>query len=281
MQICKTLEELKSQIQFYKANRRSIGFVPTMGALHDGHLSLCKAAKNENDVLIVSIFVNPIQFTQENDLIHYPRTEENDIRLLSSIDCDLLFMPTVEVMYPIKQDIIVGFGILEQQLEGKYRPGHFNGVGIVVSKLFHLVQPDKAYFGQKDLQQFLIIRKLVEQLNFPVQLVCCPIARDLDGLALSSRNARIKEEHRAEASLIYQSLLYAAELIKGNSLTEIKKAVMKYFAPTTSLQLEYFEIVDSRTLLPVSELSLPNELAICVACTLGQVRLIDNMLIKI
>lgn len=279
MQICKTLTQLKDTISSIKSERKIIGFVPTMGALHEGHLSLYRRCKSECDVVVASIFVNPIQFTNAIDLEKYPRTEAQDLAMLESVGCDVVFMPSVEEMYAEKPTLTISFGEIEQVLEGKSRPGHFSGVGVVVAKLFHLVQPDRAYFGQKDLQQFLIIQRMVSQLSFPITLICCEILRDEDGLALSSRNARIPAPLRTQAAYIYKSLQLAAQYIKLNKLSEIKQDILQFYAPNTDLKLEYFEIVDANTLQVVSAALPSSNLAICVAAYLGDIRLIDNFLI--
>lgn len=279
MQICKTLTQLKDKISSIKKEGKVIGFVPTMGALHEGHLSLYQRCKTECDVVVASIFVNPIQFTNAIDLEKYPRTEAQDLALLKSVGCDVVFMPSVEEMYPETSTLVMSFGELEQVLEGKSRPGHFSGVGVVVAKLFHLVQPDRAYFGQKDLQQFLIIQRLVSQLSFPVTLICCDILRDTDGLALSSRNVRIAAPLRAQAANIYNSLQWAAHHINIKNLAEIMNGIQQFYAPHTALDLEYFEIVDAHTLQAILPAKISSNIAICVAAHLGGVRLIDNFLI--
>ncbi len=281
MQICKTLTELKQAIDVLKNNRKKIGFVPTMGALHQGHLSLYHRCKQECDVTVASIFVNPIQFTNAEDLTQYPRNETQDLQMLEAIGCNLVFMPSVVEMYPTPADIKIYFGTIEEKLEGKFRPGHFSGVGIVVSKLFHLIAPDVAYFGQKDLQQYLIIKMMVEQLSFAVKVVCCDIQREPDGLAMSSRNVRIAQQHRDDATSIYKSLLLAQSILLSHSIHEIKKSIEQFYYPHSALKLEYFEIVDADTLEDISNIGINQSVAICVACQLGNVRLIDNLVVNI
>lgn len=279
MQICTTLSELQKVLTLVKQKGQTVGFVPTMGALHEGHLSLYRRCQQECDVVVASIFVNPIQFTNAEDLQKYPRTEAQDLELLEGVGCDIAFLPSVTEMYPQASTLKISFGELESVLEGKYRPGHFSGVGVVVAKLFHMVQPDVAYFGQKDLQQFLIIQQMVDQLSFPVKLVCCDISRDHDGLALSSRNVRIPAELRNQAAFIYQSL---QEVSKQMPLSheQLLKCIAPYYAPNTDLELEYFEAVDAQTLLPVHEDNLGHPIALCVAAHLGGVRLIDNKIVQ-
>ncbi len=278
MQICKTLTELKQAIDPFKHHYKRIGFVPTMGALHEGHISLYQRCKSECDITVASIFVNPIQFNNEEDLKKYPRTEAHDLDMLKSVGCDIVFMPPVEVMYPETSEIKIFFGNIETTLEGQYRPGHFSGVGVVVSKLFNMVRPDVAYFGQKDLQQYLIIKFMVNQLSFPVEVVCCEIKREVDGLAMSSRNVRIAPEHRVDAAKIYQSLLSAQNLIQKSSIENIKSQIAAFYAPNTFLELEYFEIVSAETLQPLQDVNSSTHIAICVACKLGAVRLVDNLI---
>ena len=281
MQICKTLSELKQAIDNLKKNRKKIGFVPTMGALHEGHLSLYHRCKAECEVTVASIFVNPIQFTNAEDLTKYPRNEAQDLQMLESVGCDLVFMPSVTEMYATPSEIKISFGALETKLEGKFRPGHFSGVGVVVSKLFHLIAPGVAYFGQKDLQQYLIIKMMVEQLSFDLKVVCCDIMREPDGLAMSSRNLRIAHEHRASAANIYKSLLLAQSMLQTNSIDEIKESVNQFYSPNTPLVLEYFEIVDANSLESLVQITSNQKIAICVACQLGNVRLIDNILVSL
>jgi pantoate--beta-alanine ligase len=246
---------LQLHLQPIKATGKKIGFVPTMGALHAGHLSLIAQAQQDCDLVVSSIYVNPTQFNNPHDLIHYPRTISTDSQLLESVKCDVLFLPDDQVMYPDKSRLKFDFDYLETIMEGKYRPGHFNGVAIVVSKLLHMVNPDVAYFGQKDLQQFTVIRQLVKDLSFPVQLVCCPIIREEDGLAMSSRNMRLTKEHRAIAPALYHTLQLAREWALEMPVEAVQQAVTAHLAIIPQIQLEYFEMVDSYTLQAVEDVS--------------------------
>ena len=259
---------------------KSIGFVPTMGALHNGHLTLISTAKQENDLAVCSIYVNPTQFNNAHDLAVYPRTLEADSRLLQEAGCHVLFAPTDAQMYPQPPVMRFDFGNLERVMEGQFRPGHFNGVGTVVSKLFHIVKPDRAYFGQKDLQQCLIIKRLVQDLSFDLALRICPTVREADGLAMSSRNRNLSVEQRKEAPFIYQMLLEAkAMLTSKKSITETQSFVYQSFANHPAFQLEYFEIAETDTLVPVAEQAANQPLALCIAAFMGKTRLIDNLLL--
>jgi pantoate--beta-alanine ligase len=267
---------LKQQI-----SGKTIGFVPTMGALHEGHLSLIKASIKETDFTVASIFVNPLQFNNKVDLELYPRNIDQDLKMLESAGCDLVFLPSADEIYKESPKISIQFGVLEEVMEGKFRPGHFNGVAIVVSKLFHFVNPDHAYFGQKDLQQFAIISQLVKDLSFPLTLHCCPIFREPDGLAMSSRNVRIPKEKRATAGKIYEALQLAkTTLLSSRDIEETKNKVKEFLKKYTDLDLEYFEIVDSETLQPVEELRQNYKIALCIAVYLNGIRLIDNVLLS-
>ncbi|GIV39610.1 MAG: pantothenate synthetase [Thermonema sp.] len=282
MLFLKNPQEAHLQCLTFKKEGKSIGFIPTMGALHEGHLSLVRRAKEENDVVVCSIFVNPTQFNDPTDLAKYPRTLEADRRLLESVGCDLLFAPQEQEMYPAPPVLRFSFGHLEQVMEGAHRPGHFNGVALVVSKLFHIVQPNKAYFGQKDYQQYLIIRQLVADLSFPVEVVPCPIVREADGLAMSSRNRRLTPAQRREAVILYQTLQEAKQrLLNGVSVEEVKKWVASVFAPLQKkdIRLEYFEVADGYTLSAVKDIHRHKEVVLCIAAYVGEVRLIDNVLL--
>lgn len=272
--IQETQDYLKSQTQAGK----TIGFVPTMGALHTGHISLIERAKNENDLAVCSIFVNPTQFNNLEDLKKYPRTLEKDCEMLRAAGCDVVFAPSPEEMYPSLPMLRMDFGTLETVMEGKFRPGHFNGVGIVVSKLFNIVKPNKAYFGQKDLQQVAVIRRMVQDLSFDLELISCPTLREADGLAMSSRNVRLSPEARALAPHIYKSLILAKEKLQaGFTVTEMQMTVNEYFAKFPEFSLEYFEATDFDTLLPIEAKIAVGKNALCIAAFLGGVRLIDNI----
>lgn len=271
------ISEIKSHLQSKIDEGKTVGFVPTMGALHDGHLELMRRAKNENDLLVVSIFVNPIQFNNPEDLKKYPRDLDADKNLLLSVDCDILFIPEVDEMYPDEVTKEYDFGQLETVMEGASRPGHFNGVGVVVSKLFDICIPHKAYFGEKDFQQLAIIKKLVEIESIPVEIVPCSIVREEDGLAMSSRNMRLTAEERASAPYIYEVLQMAKERRDILCPNMLKQYVLNQFSDRNEFDVEYFELADDVNLQPVE--SWKNEVGTIgfIAVNLGNVRLIDNI----
>ena len=274
MQVCYKIDELLSCIENFKQDGKTIGLLPTMGALHQGHLSLAKRAKAENDVLICSVFVNPIQFNNKEDLEKYPRDLERDIKLLEEINCDVVFAPSAEEVYAEEPEFTYSFGSLENVLEGPQRPGHFNGVATIVHKLFNWSKADKAYFGEKDFQQVAIVKDLVRQFSIPIEIVECPIYRDEDGLATSSRNVRLSPEARAIAPKIHEILLKSASLMKTLSVSQVKGYVEGEFKMRKEFTLEYFEIVDAKTLQPV-KVKGDNKTVGCVAVWLDGVRLID------
>lgn len=274
MQVCHKIDELLSCVDTFKREGKTIGLLPTMGALHEGHLSLAKRAKEENDVLICSVFVNPIQFNNKEDLEKYPRDLEADVALLDGIGCDVVFAPSAEEVYAEEPTEKYSFGALEQVLEGPQRPGHFNGVATIVHKLFKWARPDRAYFGEKDYQQIAIVKDLVRQFSIPVQIVECPIYRDADGLATSSRNRRLSAKARKIAPKIHEILLKSATLVKDMSYSQIKSYVEGEFAMRNDFELEYFEVVDAKTLQPIRRPS-ENGAVGCVAVWLDGVRLID------
>jgi len=276
----KTFSSIKNIQEFIseeKKNGFTIGFVPTMGALHEGHLQLMRRAKQENDLLVVSVFVNPIQFNNPEDLKKYPRNLEKDKQLLETVSCDIVFAPTVEEMYPEAVTTKYDFGKLETVMEGAFRKGHFNGVAVVVKKLFDIVLPDKAYFGEKDFQQLAIIQELVRMENLPVQIVPCPIVREEDGLAMSSRNERLTGDERKAAPFIHKTLKEAVKLSEKMNPAEIKKWVIEQFSATDVFQIEYFEIANDRDLQPITAWDKAFGTMGFVAVQLGQVRLIDNI----
>jgi len=277
MRTFKKIAEVSNYLRLQKELGKTIGFVPTMGALHDGHLSLMRQAKEENDVLAVSIFVNPLQFNNPEDLKKYPRDIQRDKDLLQNNGCDVLFFPTVSEMYPEEVTIQYDFGSLEKVMEGAFRPGHFNGVAVVVKKLFDIIQPDKAYFGEKDFQQLAVIQKLVEIENLTVQIIPCPIVRENDGLAMSSRNERLTPEQRQMAPFIYQTLMEAAKKLPEMAPAKVKLFVQNKFADTPGFRLEYFEIANEKELQPVFKLDKTLDARGFIAAWLGNVRLIDNM----
>ena len=274
MQVCHKIDELLSCVDTFKREGKTIGLLPTMGALHEGHLSLAKRAKEENDVLICSVFVNPIQFNNKEDLEKYPRDLKADVALLDGIGCDVVFAPSAEEVYAEEPTEKYSFGALEQVLEGPQRPGHFNGVATIVHKLFKWARPDRAYFGEKDYQQIAIVKDLVRQFSIPVQIVECPLYRDADGLATSSRNRRLSAKARKIAPKIHEILLKSATLAKDMSYSQIKSYVEGEFAMRNDFELEYFEVVDAKTLQPIRRPS-ENGAVGCVAVWLDGVRLID------
>ena len=272
-----TIASLHQHLRLLRLEQ-TIGFVPTMGALHEGHTTLIETARRENDVVVSSIFVNPVQFNNPDDLARYPRTLEEDCQKLEAAGCDVVFAPSAAEMYPEPPLLKLAFGALETVLEGAFRPGHFNGVGIVVAKLFNMVQPDRAYFGQKDLQQVAVIRRLIRDLSFPVELIRCPTVREADGLAMSSRNRNLTPAEREQAPALFNALTRAHDLLTdGHSAAQAKAAVTGLFDSNPDFRLEYVEIVNADTLQPVSEMLAPGQTAICLAAHLGKVRLIDNL----
>lgn len=280
MKVFNTVKELKNELASYRAEGKTIGLVPTMGALHDGHLSLVKRAKQECDIVVVSDFVNPIQFNNQHDLETYPRTLDEDVEKLRGVDCDYVFAPSVEEMYPTPSTDKYSFGILEEVMEGPRRPGHFSGVAVVVRRLFDIVEPQKAFFGEKDFQQLAIIKNLVQQINYDIEIVPCPIVRADDGLALSSRNKRLSPENRAKAPKIHATLSAATEKMNSMSVDEVKQWVMDVFTQDPAFEPEYFEIVEDVTLQPVASWDEAEGIVGCIAVWMDDVRLIDIIRFK-
>lgn len=276
MILCKTASELQNTIREMRQGSDTVGFVPTMGALHEGHLSLIKRSASENKITVCSIFVNPIQFNNPEDLQKYPRTPEKDMTLIAA-DCQILFMPSVEEMYPSKVTEIFNFGNLETVMEGACRPGHFNGVAVVVSRLFNLVKPDKAYFGAKDYQQLQIIRAMTNQLQLPIEIISCDIVRESDGLAMSSRNMRLANTERALAPFIYQTLTNCIQKTKECSPSKVIEFAIQEFSKHTEFEVEYIEIADEETLITINQFNKTIKARIFIAVWLGGVRLIDNL----
>jgi pantoate--beta-alanine ligase len=280
MKVIKLNSELKNQIR--KSELTPVGFVPTMGALHEGHISLVRSAVDLCPLVIVSIFVNPTQFNDKNDLKNYPRDLEKDLALLKKIlrDNDIVFTPSVEEIYPEEDKRVFNFGNLDRVMEAEHRPGHFNGVGQVVSRLFDIVKPDMAIFGQKDFQQLAVIKELVRQTGDKVKIITHPIIRESDGLAMSSRNMLLEPEIRKKASVIFRTISAASEMIVFHDIPEIKSFVEKMINSTPGFELEYFEIADDKSLTPVSEKSemdKNNSYFGCIAVRAGKIRLIDNI----
>jgi len=277
MQVFEKIKETREFIRKNRAEGKSIGFVPTMGALHEGHLSLMECATTGNDIVAVSVFVNPAQFNNPEDLKKYPRDLQGDLKKMEQLGVDLVFAPAVEEMYPEEVTRTYDFGGLDRVMEGQYRPGHFNGVAVVVHKLFEIITPDKAYFGEKDYQQLAIIRKLAEIENLKVKVIGSPIVRETDGLAMSSRNSRLSKEERAIAPVIYKTLKKATSLRGTKTVEEVRRFVHEEINNTEKMELEYFEIADSKTLTPIDSWEASDKPRGFVAAYLGNVRLIDNM----
>ena len=280
MELIQTIRELRAKLDALRGEGKTIGLVPTMGALHAGHASLVKRAVAENDVVVVSDFVNPTQFNDKDDLAKYPRTLDADCRLLESCGAAFVFAPSVEEIYPKPDTRTFSYAPLDTVMEGKYRPGHFNGVCQIVSKLFLIVEPTRAYFGEKDFQQLAIIREMVRRYPFDLQIVGCPIVREADGLALSSRNARLSGEQRKQALQISKALFASVDYAKSHTLAETKAFVEKTIADAEGLRLEYFEIVDGNTLQTVGEWEESKYIVGCITVFCGEVRLIDNIKYK-
>jgi pantoate--beta-alanine ligase len=272
-----TIASLRQHLAGQRVSQ-SIGLVPTMGALHDGHLTLIQQARQQTDVVVCSIFVNPVQFNNADDLARYPRTLDADCQLLEMAGCDIVFAPSVDEMYAEPPTLTFNFGRLESVMEGAFRPGHFNGVGLVVAKLFNIVQPDKAFFGQKDLQQVAVIRSLIRNLSFPIELVRIPTVREADGLAMSSRNRNLTLDERNQATTLFAALTLAhTQLTDGKSPDQAKAAVRDFMDAKPAFRLEYVEVANADTMMPVDEVLAPGQTAICIAAHLGNVRLIDNL----
>lgn len=280
MNVVSTVKELKALLDSYRSEGKSIALVPTMGALHAGHASLVERAVRENDVTVVSVFVNPTQFNDKNDLKNYPRTLEADCALLERVGASIAFAPSVEEMYPSEDTRQFSFEPLDTVMEGACRPGHFNGVAQIVSKLFYAVEPDVAYFGEKDFQQLAIIREMVRQLALPVEIAGCPIVRESDGLAMSSRNTLLSAEERERALAISRTLFSSLDYAKEHSLAETKAFVEECIDNTAGLDLEYFQIVDGNSLQEIKEWGDSSYVVGCIALFCGKIRLIDNIKYK-
>lgn len=280
MRILKTPDEMHAACAQLMREGRRIGFVPTMGALHDGHLSLVRAARAQSDVVAASIFVNPLQFGPTEDLAKYPRQFESDRQLLEAEGCELLFAPEANDMYPPGATTFVEVARLSERLDGRSRPGHFRGVTTVVSKLFHIVEPDAAFFGQKDAAQVAIIRKMVADQNFPVRIVVCPIVREKDGLAMSTRNAYLDPQQRKQALALHRALMRVQTMADTGerSAEKLVSAGKEVIAEEPAARLDYFEAVSAETLEPVADTS--GGALIAVAAWIGTTRLIDNVVLK-
>ena len=280
MKLIQTIQELRTELDALRKEGKTIGLVPTMGALHAGHASLVKRAVAENDVVVVSDFVNPTQFNDKNDLLKYPRTLDADCKLLEECGASFVFAPSVEEIYPEPDTRQFSYAPLDTVMEGKFRPGHFNGVCQIVSKLFLIVEPTRAYFGEKDFQQLAIIRELVRKYPFNLEIVGCPIVREADGLALSSRNARLSDEQRIQALQISKTLFASVEYAQTHTLAETKAFVESAISTAEGLRLEYFEIVDGNSLQTVCDWKDSSYIVGCITVFCGEVRLIDNIKYK-
>ena len=280
MKLIQTIQELRTELDALRKEGKTIGLVPTMGALHAGHASLVKRAVAENDVVVVSDFVNPTQFNDKNDLLKYPRTLDADCKLLEECGASFVFAPSVEEIYPEPDTRQFSYAPLDTVMEGKFRPGHFNGVCQIVSKLFLIVEPTRAYFGEKDFQQLAIIREMVRKYPFNLEIVGCPIVREADGLALSSRNARLSDEQRIQALQISKTLFASVEYAQTHTLAETKAFVESAISTAGGLRLEYFEIVDGNSLQTVCDWKDGSYIVGCITVFCGEVRLIDNIKYK-
>lgn len=281
MKIVTTISDLKSAVSEAHKAGKIVGLVPTMGALHKGHLSLVTKACSECQFVVVSIFVNPTQFNNPDDLRTYPRTLDADTKLLNdNASVDIIFAPTAEEVYPEPDTRVFNFGPIAEVMEGKYRPGHFNGVAQIVSKLFMFVEPNKAYFGEKDFQQLAIIRKMVSDLNFNIQIIPCPIVRENDGLAVSSRNVLLTPESREIAPLIHSALKASISLMADHTPAETVKWVIGQLNSTKGLEVEYYDIVDGNTLQSIKTWNETDYVVGCITVYAGKVRLIDNITYK-
>lgn len=280
MKLIQTIQELRTELDALRKEGKTIGLVPTMGALHAGHASLVKRAVAENDVVVVSDFVNPTQFNDKNDLLKYPRTLDADCKLLEECGASFVFAPSVEEIYPEPDTRQFSYAPLDTVMEGKFRPGHFSGVCQIVSKLFLIVEPTRAYFGEKDFQQLAIIREMVRKYPFNLEIVGCPIVREADGLALSSRNARLSDEQRIQALQISKTLFASVEYAQTHTLAETKAFVESAISTAEGLRLEYFEIVDGNSLQTVCDWKDGSYIVGCITVFCGEVRLIDNIKYK-
>ena len=280
MKVIHTIKDLQAELTVLRAQGKKVGVVPTMGALHVGHASLVKRSVSENGVTVVSVFVNPTQFNDKNDLAKYPRTLDADCRLLEDCGAAFAFAPSVEEMYPQPDTREFSYAPLDTVMEGAFRPGHFNGVCQIVSKLFDAIQPDRAYFGEKDFQQLAIIREMVRQMNYKLEIVGCPIVREEDGLALSSRNKRLSAQERENALNISRTLFKSRTFATSHTVSETQKMVEEAIEAAPGLRLEYFEIVDGNTLQKVNSWEDAQYVVGCITVFCGEVRLIDNIKYK-
>jgi len=283
MKVINKTSDLQAIIEQFKNDGKSIGLVPTMGALHKGHLSLVKNSISNNDITVVSIFVNPTQFNNPNDLASYPRMVDKDLELLQTVGCDVVFAPEADDIYSKSETesrFEFDFEELDKVMEGKFRPGHFNGVVQIVSKLFDLVRPDRAYFGEKDFQQLAIIRLMTRRYNLPIEIVPCPIVREDSGLALSSRNSLLKDNEKQVAQHIYAVLNESRQFVPQTEVEELKQCVIAAIEQKPELKVEYFDIVDGHTLKSIGKWDECDYVVGCITVFCGNVRLIDNICYK-
>lgn len=277
MKVVNSIKELQQYLAEAKKNKKQVGFVPTMGALHDGHASLVARCAKENNECVVSVFVNPTQFNDKNDLLTYPRTLEKDCVLLENAGCTVVFAPSVDEMYPEPDTRTFNLGPVADVMEGPRRPGHFNGVAQIVSRLFDIVKPGKAYFGEKDFQQIAVIREMVKQLDLPIQIISCPIIRESDGLAMSSRNTRLTPEQRIKAPAIARILKESTTFVSVKSVNEVVDYVINTINAVSGMEVEYYEIVDGLTMQPIKNWADSTYPVGCITVYCGTVRLIDNI----
>ena len=277
MEVIRTVSELKQRVAAHRAQGKTIGLVPTMGALHAGHISLMEQARKDNDIVVVSVFVNPTQFNNPEDLRTYPRTEEADCVKMEVANVDIAFIPSVKEVYPEPDTRTFDLGPVAEVMEGPMRPGHFNGVAQIVSKLFYMVEPDRAYFGEKDFQQIAVIRRMVEIEGFNIEIIDCPIKREDDGLAMSSRNVRLTAEQRQIAPSINKALVASLDFAKSHSVEETKQSVISEINAQPEMEVEYYEIVNAATMQPISNWEDAPVAVGCITVYCGEVRLIDNI----
>ncbi|MBN2813765.1 MAG: pantoate--beta-alanine ligase [Bacteroidales bacterium] len=277
MEVIEKTAILAEKISLLRQAGKTAGFVPTMGALHEGHLSLVRFCRQQNKITVVSIFVNPTQFNDKSDLERYPRMPEKDLKLLKTAGCDLVFLPDEKEIYPETDTRVFDFEGLDEVMEGRHRPGHFNGVAQVVTRLFDIVKPDRAYFGLKDFQQVAIIRKVVKNMQLPVEIVACPIVRECDGLAMSSRNMLLTKTERKKALVLSHTLFKAKAMKDSHTPDSVTAFVIQQINAAEGVDLEYFEIVDGMTLQPATSWDNENGVIGCIAARVGKIRLIDNI----
>ncbi|MFO8235486.1 MAG: pantoate--beta-alanine ligase [Bacteroidales bacterium] len=277
MEVFETKQALSKILSEYAREDKTIGFVPTMGALHEGHLSLIRCSKEQDDITVVSIFVNPTQFNHQADYEKYPRLLDEDLQILEKEGCNIVFTPSEKEMYPEEDIRVFDFGELDKVMEGYHRPGHFNGVAQIVSKFFETIEPHRVYFGDKDFQQLVIIRKLVEKMNMTTEIVPCPIMRENNGLAMSSRNKRLSKEERDNAAMISQVLFKVQKIATKYTVEEVKEMVVEELNKNPYIDVEYFEIVNEENLKPIEDWSDTYHKRACIAAWVGYIRLIDNV----